>query len=231
MERITLGESQFIPLTRVVELRDRLRRYAKQRGIVRTAYFLATRLFRRERHIVYQATAATPMESVQWPPNYKVLQFGPDNLEAGLTSALRAYLGGDEAVESLRGVRNGDQLFVITDGVEYFHRGYIMFNTRQSRLLGDQEGCPLIGYCSTDPSARGRGLYQKALRTEVAYLLNCGWKRVLIETDPANVASRRGIEAAGFVAAWESTAWILLNTVVLRRNRDLRGRIWRLFVI
>ena len=114
-----------------------------------------------------------------------------------MTPQLRAFLGGDAAEENLRGVRNGDHLFVVADQTEYLHRGYIVFHTRQSRIIGDPYGLPLIAYCYTSPKARGRGLYQRALNAELSYLRTQGHKRALIETEPSNTKSRKGI-GAGF---------------------------------
>ena len=208
----------------------RIRRHWQQRGALVTVRFLLSRVFRHEIHVVYEI-CDKPRTAVRWEADEQLLQFGPENLDSALTPELRAFLGGDEAVESLEGVRAGDRLFLITSGNEYVHRGYIMFKTRQSKVLGDNDAAPIIGYCSTVPRARGRGLYRRALEAEVSYLQNRGYRRVLIETDPENYASLKGIEAAGFTFAWEASVWILLNLFVVRRIRDASGSHWRAFLL
>jgi len=217
--------------SRIKNHAGRLRRYWKQRGTLATLRFVASRLFRFEKHMVYETTADTHRGAVRWGADEQVLQFGPENFDYGLTPELRAYLGGEQAVESLQAVRDGDRLFVITRGGEFVHRGYIVFKTRQSRLLGDDEASPLIAFCSTSPKARGRGIYRRALETEVMYLFGHGYQRVLIETDPQNYASRKGIEAAGFTFAWEARVWIWLNWFVIRRNRSSDGVQWRVLTV
>ena len=136
-----------------------------------------------------------------------------------LTPDLFDFLGGGQAYESLQGVRGGDRLFVVARGSEYLHRGYILFRTQQTELLGETEGAPLIASCATAPAARGRGLYPRALNEELRYLHKHGYSRAIIETDPENHASRRGIEAAGFSLAWEMEAWIFINRFVFQRIR------------
>ena len=231
MERLAIGTLNHVAQGRISENVGRLSRYWKQRGALATLRFLVSRLFRFEKHVVYETTASTPRGPVTWGQGEQVVQFGPENLDGGLTPELRTYLGGGQAYESLCGVRNGDRLFVIALGGEFVHRGYILFKTRQSRILGDDEASPLIAYCSTSPAARGRGLYRRALETEVAYLLERGYRRVLIETDPENHASRKGIEAAGFTFAWEASVWILLNWFIVRRNRSRNDVRWRVFTV
>jgi hypothetical protein len=231
MERLTLGQFNSLVGDRISEVAARVGRYWKQRGTLATMRFVWSRIFRHEVHVVYEATASARRSSAKMAPNEHVLQFGPENLDANLTSELKAFLGGDLALESLSGVRNGDRLFVVTDGTEFVHRGYILFQTRQSRLLGDDQCCPLIASCWTSPSARGRGLYRRALDVEVKYLLARGYQRVLIETDPQNQASRKGIEAADFTFTWEANVWILMNRLIIGRNRYSSGVRWRLGIV
>ena len=95
------------------------------------------------------------------------------------------------------------------------HSGAVIFNSRQARILGEPLDTPMISYCFTAAPARGKGLYRRALAAVVSKLGALGYPHVVIETFPRNVASRRGIEAAGFQLAYTIKALILFNTIVM----------------
>ena len=207
----------------------RIGRTWKQKGALATGRFLLSRIFRYQKHVTYEADCRTPRQPTCWTNGEQILELGPDNLDKNLTPELRSFLGGEEAYESLEGVRSGDRLFVVKNGKEYVHRGYILFHTRQTKILGDPDGAPLIANCATARDARGKGLYRRALNTELVYLHKHVYQRAIIETHPENVASRRGIEAAGFALAWETQVWIVFNWFVVQRIRSKEGTRLRCF--
>jgi GNAT superfamily N-acetyltransferase len=211
---------------------DRVVRLYRQRGAWKTLRFLASRVLREQRTLVFQANLEAPWPPVEWESDEKVLHYGPPGLdEASLTPELKSFLGGESAKENLEGLRNGDHLFIVEGASGYLHRGYILFKTKQSRIIGDAEELPVIAYCYTSPEARGRGLYRRALRAELSFLRSRGHRRALIETEPSNLASRKGIEGAGFSLAWEARVWILLNLVVLQCLRSETGTRWRTLLV
>lgn len=134
-------------------------------------------------------------------------------------------------MEYLEGVRKGNWLFVVRNGSEFQHCGYVLFNTRQTKIIGEMENPPLIAGCRTAPSAQGRGLYRRALNAEMCYLRDRGYRRAVIETDPLNIPSRKGIEAAGFQLCRDARVWILLNWLVVQKAVDLSGSKWRVFFL
>lgn len=211
-------------------LADRIRRHRRQHGTLATLRFLSSRVFRRREHVVFEAMLAG-IDSPRWEQGEELHMIGPDNIDAEVTPAIRSFIGGDEAVESLDGVRDGDRLFVVTCGGEILHGGCILFNTRQTRLIGEPGNPPLIASCLTAPQARGRGLYRRSLRAELCYLRERGYRRAVIETSPDNVASRKGIEAAGFRFLREARIWIVLNWLVCQRLHDTSGTHWRVFFL
>ena len=216
-------------MSRMGEVLLRIRRHWKQKGALATARFLLSRVFRHQKHVVYEADCRTPREPSHWADEERLVELGADNLDANLTPELQTFLGGEEAFESLQGVRGGDRLFLVVNGCEYLHRGYILFRTRQSKILGDPRADPLIANCATARGTRGRGLYRRALNAEVCHLQKLGYERVIIETQPDNHASRRGIEAAGFSLAWEAQVWIVLNWLVVQRVQKLGTTRWRCY--
>ena len=134
-------------------------------------------------------------------------------------------------MDNLEGVRQGDELFVVANGAAYQHCGYILFKTRQTRVIGERKGTPLIACCLTAPAARGRGLYRRALIAELRHLWDRGYRRVVIETSPDNLPSRKGIEAAGFRLCREVSAWIVLNWLVYQKRIEPAGATRRLILI
>jgi hypothetical protein len=215
----------------VNEVISRLARLWKQRGAWATLRFAFTRMFRREIHWIYSIDAGRALAAIAWKPTERFRIVDARNLEAELNPALEEFLGGASAFENLCGVRKGDLLFLVTDEGQYVHRGYSLRKTRQKKLLGEQEDTPMIAYCYTAPAARGRGLYQRALVAEADHLQGAGFPRVVIETDPSNIASQKGILAAGFKYEREVRVWILLNSLVVRVTRDRTGRHLQILVL
>lgn len=209
-------------LAAVARLRSvwrRLQGVWRQKGAVGTLRFLLSRVGRRHIHLVYEFLLTGPVPPVQWVGDERLLRVGSAEL-AAISPELLTFLGGDAAAESIEGLRTGDHLFVVADKKEYLHRGYIFYNARHSKMLGDVHGPPVIGCCATVAAARGRGLYRKALHAELAYLKEMGYNRVLIAVEPDNSPSRRGIEGAGFSLLWEAHTWVILNCLVIHRLRQ-----------
>jgi RimJ/RimL family protein N-acetyltransferase len=215
----------------VVAGASRLARLWKQRGALATFRFVLTRIFRHEVHWVYAIDAGEKHPAASWTPTERFGIVTAANLATEMSPALEAFLGGPLAFENIAGIRSGDILFVVSDGGRYVHRGYALFRTRQKQLLGESEETPLISYCYTPAEIRGRALYRRALSAEIDYLRTIGHRRIAIETDPANVASQKGILAAGFRFVREVRLWILLNALIVRLSQDDAGRRLRVFVL
>lgn len=211
-------------------IRQRLRREWQSKGAWRTFRFLFSRLFRCWKAVVYDADLELPRAPTEWGPDESLDSLGPDEVDAAVTPALMAFLG-REGPENLEGVRDGNRLFLVSAGGMFLHCGYILFRTRQTKLIGEPGAPPVIACCFTSPVARGRGLYRKALNAELCFLRDRGYKRVVIETDPDNTASCKGIEAAGFRLNRTIRSWILMNWLVLQRSVELSGSRWRVFFL
>jgi hypothetical protein len=209
----------------------RLQRHWKERGFLATVRFVASRLARHEVHLVYEASLMGPRPEPQWKGSERITVVGARNLDASLTPPVRVFLGGDQAFENLEGIRKGDILFLVSDGDAFVHRGYILFGTPTKKIIGEAENTPLIAYCVTAAHARGRGFYRRALQAEMAYLKQLGHNRVIIETEPENVASQKGIESAGFALAWKTGVWIFVNSLVIQCLADRRGKRWRFLFV
>lgn len=210
---------------------ERILRHCRQHGIVSTARFLGSRLVRYRSYVVYEADLETPRAYTAWGDGEVLKRIGREELDAALTESIRAFLGGEDAFESIQGVREGNLLFLVTIHGEVQHCGYILFCTRQTKILGEDAAPPLIANCFTASIARGRGLYRKALNDELCYLRERGYRRAIIETDPENLPSRKGIEAAGFRLVRKIGNFILLNWLVLQRSHESSRSRWRLLAL
>jgi len=200
----------------VRRIADRLWHYYKQRGAVSTLLYFSGKLLRYYSTCVYEADLRQTHPQVGWANGEHLLVIGPENSDPILNERIQAFLGG-AAYECMEGLRSGDRLFVIANCDRYLHRGYISFTNRSNKLLCEDRDTPVIGYCYTEPSARGRGLYQRALSAEMLYLQQRGYRRVVIDTHPTNRASRNAIERTGFHLLRTVEAWIVLNVFAIRR--------------
>ena len=210
---------------------DRIRHHWHGHGTLNTLGFLATRVVRCRRYVVFDASLEIERPCTLWGEGEQLQRIGPEEVDTALTPEVRAFLGDADAQESIEGVRQGNQLFLVTNHGEIQHCGYILFETRQTKILGEKDRPPLIACCLTAPAARGRGLYRKALNAELCYLRTRGYRRAVIETDPENAPSRKGIEAAGFRLRREISACILLNWLVLQKVREDTRTKWTLTVL
>ena len=224
----TISVQRRRPECRLTAHLRKLRGYWRHYGLVRTLKFLAKRVIRRQQFVLYDSVMEGERAPSTWADSQKFLVISKDNISSELSPALLEALGGDSATEYVDGVRSGDLLFVVIEGQQYVHFGFVLFDSKTTQIVGEGRRVPIIANCFTSPEARGRSLYRKALNEEVRYLRARNYRRVLIETHPQNYFSRRGIEAAGFRFLRELDVVVFLNSVVVQRAKHGSGRRWRL---
>jgi hypothetical protein len=200
-------------------------------GTLPTLRFLASRILRHQRHLVFEAVLDTMPDDVRWLEEERLNVIDRSNVDSAVGTELRAFLGGENALDNLEGVRNGNELFVVANGAAYHHCGYILFQARQTRIIGESKDTPLIACCFTAAAARGRGLYRRALIAELRHLWNRGHRRVVIETSPDNLPSRKGIEAAGFRLCREVSIWIVLNWLAYQKRIESSGTFRKVILV
>lgn len=216
---------------RLLDLVKRIGTHWRHHGTLATLQFLASRIVRHQRHVVFEAVLDAAPDDVPLLEGERLKVIDRANLDSAIGADLRAFLGGDEAADNLEGVRNGNELFVVAHGAEYRHCGYILFRSKQTRIIGEPGDPPLIACCHTAPGARGRGHYRRTLIAELRHLWDRGYRRVVIETSPGNVPSRKGIEAAGFRLCREVSVWIVLNWLVYQKRIESSGVSRRLILL
>jgi hypothetical protein len=210
---------------------SRIQAQVKERGILATFGFLASRLFRHQVTCVLDADLRVPLPSVEWAPSESVLIVGPQNVDSALGARERAFLGGTTE-EFIPGLRTRDLLFLISDGGTYLHRSYVMLNASTGKkLIGEEPETPLIGYAYTSDAARGRGIFKRALGAELLHLQSMGYKRALFEFHPDNTPSKKGSMAAGFSYSKIADVWIAFNLVAAQRLKSNNGTRWKILFL
>jgi RimJ/RimL family protein N-acetyltransferase len=196
-------------------------------GSVRLLRFLASRLVFRVWHTVVFEMAPPKQVQVDWPAGEVFCLYNRET--PTMPSALANYIREYEA-ELPDLVSRGDWVYVVLVNGNCAHFGSVCFSSRQLRVLGEPNATPIIGHCFTAPAARGKGLYKRALATIASHLGASGYSRVVVETHPANHASRRGIRGAGFEMLHILKVCIFLNLIAVTHvdqngKRRLTGRI------
>ena len=93
--------------------------------------------------------------------------------------------------------RAKDCYLVAMEG-ETAHRSWLHRSVRLPRRFGFDGSVPVIGDCHTVERFRGRSIYPQVLRYIARDVARRDAKPVYVLVSPANLASIRGIEKAGF---------------------------------
>lgn len=198
----------------------------RARGLVGLTGFLATRVARVRRHVLFLEPAVDP-GPVDWQEDETVLIVRTaaelESLEqrvGALPAELRPYRDG-----VARGEAAGCLVLV---GETLAHWSFLMYRSRMLCLLGAPEGAVLLGNAYTVPAFRGRGLQTRSLRARRRLAADSSAAWVVVETAPENTASRRALVRAGIAEMGELTVLVLLNHLAVRWGAAARreGRAW-----
>ena len=207
---------------RVLKRADVIWRTRGARGFGR---FVAARLFSHRRDVVFEADTVDDPAATAWTGPGTMFCVTRENVDRMLTPGLVAQLAQGEGAEYVNGLYRDDMLFAVVDEAgRVLHHSYVLFRTRTKRLLGEGADVALFGHCATRVEARGQRIYPRVLRQGLAVLARAGRRRAVINCDPSNLASVRGIEHAGFRRARELRTWSLFSFVGVQLGRDREGR-------
>lgn len=210
----------------------RLHAVWRARGIGGLLRFAATRLFMHRRDLLFESPSAQDRTGHASDAPERLVHVTAQNLEQALTPAARAALEQGEGADYVEAVRAGDELFAVLDADgRILHHSFVLYRTRTKALLGEAPDTPLFAHCVTAEAARGRRLYPRTLRHALRVLREHGRERAVINCDPANTASVKGIEHAGFTLLATLDTWIVAGVFALQRRRAADGRVrWRAYV-
>ena len=205
----------------------------RKKGFLATLFFVFGRLvFKFNRHVVYEANLDRALCVSRWGTDENIFNFGPDDLRHIYEdNGLVEFLGGELAEEYLEGVARGDRLFVVRNKQGYAYYGFIIFDTRQTKIIGEWQKAPFIANCFTAESERGKGVYRRALNDKLVYLQRLGYKRAIVEVHPDNYASRKGIEAAPFHLCREMATCLLFYKIAIQFIKTNRGYNVRIVIV
>jgi len=177
---------------------------------------------------IFEAKTGQGGDQFRWDGVGTIVCISHENWDRDLSPRLAEQLSRGEDAEYLDGLRGRDLLLaVVDDGGRILHHTYILFETRTKALLGEDHNTPLFAHCVTRPEARGQHLYPKTLRYGLGVLAQRGHARVIINCDPSNEASLRGIRRAGFRNTREVTTWTIGSWLGLQTGTDIDGKRFR----
>ena len=200
-------------------------------AIVETAF---RPVFRLRRRCVFVARLDEHRAPSVWEADERLLIVNATNLNS-LPARVWEFLQTEDQQPDLLGIREGNTLFLVMDGVECLHRGYVRVrdaagSDRKTVFFGDLETLPEIRSCETVPKARGKGLYRRVLNEQLRFLASLGYQRAVLYTMGENTASMKGATAAGFKLHRRLHDWILFQLLVFQRVREAGRTWWRIFV-
>ncbi len=182
--------------------------------------FLARRVLRTQRHVVYSMDV-TEIDEPVWDPETELHVIS----DAEGVTAHQAIAHNLETrnMEYLEGIRRGEVIGVfVLNGGTLVHWGFILMHTKTACLLGVDPGAPFVANAFTEPSFRGRGLQKRSLRQRLYECRNRGFPEVYTETHPDNVASWRAMERVGLSFLRDVTLIVLLTRFVVRMTHSGR---------
>jgi hypothetical protein len=209
-------------------LLDRLVAVWRTRGLNGLVRFIASRMLSHRRDTIFEAKTGQSGDQIRWDGAGTIVCISRENRDRDLSPRLAEQLSRGEDAEYLDGLRGRDLLLaVVDDGGRILHHSYILFETRTKALLGESHDTPLFGHCVTRPEARGQHLYPMTLRYGLGVLAQRGHARAIINCDPSNQPSVRGIRRAGFRITREVSTWIIGSWLGLQTGIDIDGRRFR----
>jgi hypothetical protein len=175
-------------------------------------------IVRRRDSALFRFDAAAPAPPD--PPGYRFAGLGFDALEnaplalaRGRAAKFRARLDQGYACAGYRDADGVVRSYVWIAGGAAGPHAVPVWRGLRWRLAPDEI---YLWDCRTEPGHEGRGLYRAALWRAARDALTAGARAVWIESETANRASIRGIEAAGFAAAVPLAAWHALGVTFWR---------------
>lgn len=199
----------------------RLTRVYQTRGIGGFAQFVRTRLAHRREDLLFDMSlgAVAPAPA---PAAFDIVVVDRNSIGTASVADIERQVFVNDNVDYRAGLTQDDMLFaaVAGDG-RVLSYGFVLFRSFYKRVLREPIDVPMIGNCFTEPEARGRGLYPALLRAMCDELARRGHRRVIISCAPDNVASRRGIERAGFRAVHHLVSVVLLSRLIVWQRARL----------
>ncbi len=131
------------------------------------------------RRLVYIAFLDDSRTASKWAPSERLVVVGLEDL-AGLNAQTKEFLSSEDRQEDLRGIQDGNRLFLVMEGEECLHRGYVRLidagsNDRKTVFFGLRE-TPGNPFLRDRPSSQRKGAVPPRLE-RAASILAKAWPR------------------------------------------------------
>jgi RimJ/RimL family protein N-acetyltransferase len=196
----------------------RIREILRARGVKGLLRFGFQRLvFRRWNSIVLQDKIGISRQPSVYPEPFRFrIWLKHEQMPVEMRTLVRNSSGGEFLAELDR----RDGVWLIEAGENRLAGwGGLYFGSRQVRVLSLPKDAVLLGGGFILPAFRRRGLHRQAVNDAALCLARNGFRHVFSEVHPDNLASLRGLEAAGFERVKQVSLIILLRCVVIDGKR------------
>ncbi len=187
--------------------------------------WIGTQLLRRQSHVLFRLDLPTPAGAPA-PPGVASIEINARNFAEleDLRSGLVAINA--ENVDYLDDVRRGAAVgLALLDEDRIVHYAFVFLRNKTACLLGLAARSALIGNAFTLPSHRGRGLQAHSVHCRARIAHAAGYRSIVCETSPDNLASQRGLEKAGMQRIGRMELLVLVNCAVVRWRRPAGFRL------
>jgi len=116
-------------------------------------------------------------------------------------------------------------LVVLSEG-RVVHHGFLFKKNRTACLLGLRSSAALIGNAFTIAAYRGQGCQARSVQTRACLARDEGFRSVVAESSPDNLASQGGMRKAGMHLLGPLDIVVLLNCLVIRWRRPQGFRLF-----
>lgn len=205
-------------------LRTRLSSLHRSRGTLGLLTFLASRIVRVSRDVVFRRSTEFRPHDADAPAAGRFVAVDRYNLDRPEhRTILDQVLNGEQAIYRI-GLEKDDLLFVVADDDdEVLHHTFVQFESRYRQLLDLDDAEPMFTNCWTSPKARGHKLYPATLRYGCGELSKRGHRIATVTCAPDNTASIRGILHAGFTQVTTITSLVFLSRFAVQTFVDAAG--------
>jgi len=218
-------------MKRIIIKLEEIWEIAKKKGVLKAFKILiGLIIFHKMVSLVYETKLNLPIKKVVWDKKEKVLIYNSKNYNS-IPKKLIDSLGGKRALEYIEGIKYEDILFVVKKNNEYVYHGFVMFNSRENKIMGEENKIPLIGNCFTSPAARGHSIYTRILNEKLRYLRDKGYLKATVETHPENIASRKGIEANHFKLKREVYSFVFFDKLAFQFIKSKEGNKFKIKIV
>ena len=191
----------------------------QRQGFAVVARKILSRIWRQRAYELFKLDCQSAVMPESWPDlTFEVL----DARNVGSRGALASQVAAldPENPEYIDDIRQDRVIgLAVLNGSHVVHCAFVFKKNKTAALLGLPSSAALIGNALTVSEFRGRGIQGLSVRARATIARQAGFKSVIAETAPANVASQRGMIKGGMQPLGRLNIVVVLNCLVIRWRR------------